>query len=349
MVLLFACSKATAFGDRGRHHARRTPCGLGVQDNTLRVWDLESGQSAPHARRPQQLGERGRHHAGRTPCGLGVRGQHAAGLGPGERPKRPHARRPQRFGDGVAITPDGRRAVSASWDNTLRVWDLESGQSVRTLEGHSSGSTGSPSRPTDAVRSRRPRTTRCGFGTWRAAKASARSKATAVGERGRHHARRTPCGLGVRDNTLRVWDLESGQSVRTLEGHSGSVSGVAITPDGRRAVSASGTKRCGFGTWRAAKVVRTLEGHSNCGERGRHHARRTPCGLGVRGQNAAGLGPGERPKLRTLEGHSEFGERGRHHARRTPCGLGVRGQNAAGLGPGERPKRSARSKATAVG
>jgi WD40 repeat protein len=36
----------------------------------------------------------------------------------------------------VAITPDGRRVVSASRDRTLRVWDLESGQRVRTLEGH---------------------------------------------------------------------------------------------------------------------------------------------------------------------------------------------------------------------
>jgi WD40 repeat protein len=37
---------------------------------------------------------------------------------------------------GVAITPDGSRAVSASDDHTLRVWDLQSGQSLRTLEGH---------------------------------------------------------------------------------------------------------------------------------------------------------------------------------------------------------------------
>ena len=34
------------------------------------------------------------------------------------------------------MTPDGRRAVSASNDNTLRVWDLESGACLRTLEGH---------------------------------------------------------------------------------------------------------------------------------------------------------------------------------------------------------------------
>jgi WD40 repeat protein len=37
---------------------------------------------------------------------------------------------------GVAITHDGRHALSASWDNTLRVWDLTTGQSIRTLQGH---------------------------------------------------------------------------------------------------------------------------------------------------------------------------------------------------------------------
>jgi WD40 repeat protein len=38
----------------------------------------------------------------------------------------------------VALSSDGRRVVSGSYDKTLRVWDIESGQSLRTLQGHTS-------------------------------------------------------------------------------------------------------------------------------------------------------------------------------------------------------------------
>ena len=199
---------------------------------------------------------------------------------------------------GVAITPDGRHAVSASYDNTLRVWDLESGQSVRTLEGHSDSVHGVAITPDGrrAVSASSDKTLR----VWDLE--SGQSVRTLEGHsRSVHGVAITPDGRRAVsaswDNTLRVWDLESGQSVRTLEGHSSSVNGVAITPDGRRAVSASDgqhaaglgpgerpkrpharrpqrfgdtgspsrrtdavrsrrprTKRCGFGTWRAAKA-----------------------------------------------------------------------------------------------
>ena len=36
----------------------------------------------------------------------------------------------------VAVTPDGKRAVSASQDQTLKVWDLERGVELLTLAGH---------------------------------------------------------------------------------------------------------------------------------------------------------------------------------------------------------------------
>ena len=138
---------------------------------------------------------------------------------------------------GVAITPDGRRAVSASWDDTLRVWDLESGPSVRTLEGHSGWVNIAK---TLLVHHSRLIRTLEGH--------SNSVTGVAITPDGRRAVSASD------DNTLRIWDLESGQTIRTLEGHSGRVSGVAITPDGRRAISASGTKRCGCGTWRAAKA-----------------------------------------------------------------------------------------------
>ncbi|HZT41544.1 MAG TPA: hypothetical protein VFA07_05125 [Chthonomonadaceae bacterium] len=37
----------------------------------------------------------------------------------------------------VALTLDGKRAVSGSGDSTLKIWDLETGKPLQTLQGHS--------------------------------------------------------------------------------------------------------------------------------------------------------------------------------------------------------------------
>jgi WD40 repeat protein len=37
----------------------------------------------------------------------------------------------------VAIAPDGKTAISASWDNTLKIWDLLSGKEIASFSGDS--------------------------------------------------------------------------------------------------------------------------------------------------------------------------------------------------------------------
>ena len=64
------------------------------------------------------------------------------------------------------------------------------------------------------------------------------------------------------DQTLKVWDLDSGRELRTLTGHTGSVTAVAVTPDGQRAVSASGDETLKVWDLDSGRELRTLTGHS---------------------------------------------------------------------------------------
>ncbi|NES01067.1 MAG: hypothetical protein F6J86_46155, partial [Symploca sp. SIO1B1] len=42
-----------------------------------------------------------------------------------------------------------------------------------------------------------------------------------------------------RDNTIKVWNLETGKEIFTLTDHTSLVLAVAVTPDGKRVISAS--------------------------------------------------------------------------------------------------------------
>jgi hypothetical protein len=65
------------------------------------------------------------------------------------------------------------------------------------------------------------------------------------------------------DDTLRLWDLESGHGVRKLEGHTGMVTAVAVTSDGRRAVSGSWDETLRVWDLESGQTVRTLRGHTD--------------------------------------------------------------------------------------
>ena len=65
------------------------------------------------------------------------------------------------------------------------------------------------------------------------------------------------------DYTLKVWELESGRALRTLKGHTDSVIGVAVTPDGKRAVSASWDKTLKVWDLESGEALATFTGEAD--------------------------------------------------------------------------------------
>ena len=122
---------------------------------------------------------------------------------------------------------DGRPvAVTGSYDDTMRVWDLATGQPAATLTGHTG--------PVAAV-----------------ACTTLDGRPVAV--------------TGSQDSTARVWDLATGQLIRTLTGHRNTVVAVACTAVDGRPVAVTGSYDSTARVWDLAtgQLIRTLTGHRN--------------------------------------------------------------------------------------
>jgi WD40 repeat protein len=168
---------------------------------------------------------------------------------------------------GVTLTPDGRRAISASRDHTLKVWDLATGRELRCLTGHSSSVYSVAVTPDGkrAVSASKDKTMK----VWDID--SGKQLSSLSGHLGSVlGVALTPDGQRAvstsRDNTLRLWDLATGTELRmlALARHSNSVWGVTVTPDGRQAIFASGDNTLRLWDLAKDRELRTLAGHTDC-------------------------------------------------------------------------------------
>jgi WD40 repeat protein len=170
----------------------------------------------------------------------------------------------QNYAIAVAISPDGETLASCSYDKTIKVWHLATGNAIGTLTAHTgwvsclaispdgqilvSGSLDNSLKLWDL-----------GSGnllqTWDGLNAYPLSIAI------------SPDGgilaAGCFDSTVKLWDLTTGMAVGTLTGHTGYVESVAIAPDGKTLASGGGYDDHTIKLWDLSSGLEqtTLQGH----------------------------------------------------------------------------------------
>ena len=157
----------------------------------------------------------------------------------------------------IAFSPDGARIASASEDKTIKVWNAVTGLESFTLKGHTdvvncvafspdglrivSGSDDDTVKHWDAVTGDETLTIK--------ASTEYRTGLAPTGHIISEPMKNilslafSPDGTrlvsGSYDHVVKLWDMTTGQTTHTLEGHTGPVFSVAFSPDGTRIASAS--------------------------------------------------------------------------------------------------------------
>jgi len=165
--------------------------------------------------------------------------------------------------------PDGKRAVSASSDNTLKLWDVETGKEIRTFSGHSSYVNSCSAMPDGRriISASADDTLKM----WDVE--TGKEIRTFIG----HSSYVNSCSVmpdsqriisASYDTTLKLWDVETGKEIRTFSGHKEPINGCTVTPDGQHIISASADKTLKLWDVETGKEIRAFKGHlshiNNC-------------------------------------------------------------------------------------
>lgn len=201
----------------------------------------------------------------------------------------------------LAFTPDGKQFLSASGDNTVRLWDVGTGKEIRTFVGHTkqvlcvacspdgtkalSGAMDFTARLWD-MRTGKELFCYRGHRNIVGGVAISPKGTSAITSDGSLHLWDLATGKNIQafphsaawkvmflaggsqalsggsDNVLRLWDLDNLREIGRLHGHSKGISGIAVSPDQSYVLSSSYDKTLRLYDLASRQEVHLLLGHT---------------------------------------------------------------------------------------
>ena len=163
----------------------------------------------------------------------------------------------------LTFSPDGTTLASASFDKTVKLWDIRTGECLKTLQAHGrvnsvsispDGKTLASGSDDKTVKLWEIRTGEC-LKTFQEHTDAVQS--VEISPDGRIVA------SSSNDETIKLWNIRSGECLKTLRGHKNTVRSVAISPDNTTLASGSSDKTIKLWDIRTGECLKTLHGHTN--------------------------------------------------------------------------------------
>ena len=163
----------------------------------------------------------------------------------------------------VAISPDGKYALTGSDDNTAKYWDLQTGNEFKTLNGHFNdiysvaiSSDGKYALTGSGDFTARYWDLQTGNELKKLRGHSYSVSSVAISPDGKYAL------TGAGDNTARYWDLQTGNEIKQLRGHSSDLYAVFISSDGKYALTGAGDYTVRYWDLQTGNEIKQLIGHS---------------------------------------------------------------------------------------